>query len=46
MQTEPAAGAESIDESKAKREKLISAPEAKSILTIYKIDFNFGSTYS
>ena len=33
-------------ESKTKREKLIliSTPEAKSVLAIYQIDFNFGST--
>ena len=30
--------------SKIKREELNSAPEAKSVLAIYQIDFNFGST--
>ena len=40
MQTEPALNAKS----KAKREELISAPEAKSVLVIYQIDFKFGST--
>ena len=29
-------------ESKAKKEELISAPEAKSVLAINQIDFNFG----
>ena len=33
-----------MTESKAKREELISAPEAKSVFANYKIDFNFGST--
>ena len=51
-QTAQTAGSKSLAgaESKAKREELISAPEAKIVfasavyLAIYQIDFNFGST--